>query len=422
MARVKPLSARQAANAKPPKGKDRDTIPDGNRLYLQVSNARNGDVTRSWLFKYQLDGKRHEMGLGSTESVSLKRARERASELGGLLAEGIDPLQRRKAAKAERLAKLAEEAKIVTFKECGERYLKVHSGRWKNAAHIKQWHSTLETYVYPIIGKLNVADITVVHVEKVLEPIWGEIPETASRVQKRIENILDYAKAKQYRSGENPARWRGHLKQLIGPAQKDVEHYAALPFLETQAFMTELRERNSTSGRALEFLVLTAARTNEVLGAQWSEIKGKEWVIPAGRMKGGVEHRCPLSDRAVEILSGMPHHGPYIFANGSRPMSNMALLQLLRGMRPGLTVHGFRSTFRDWAAERTNFPNHVAEKALAHKVADAVEAAYRRGELLAKRRQLMTAWADFCAKPPIEEAADSKVTSIHRKVAADALA
>jgi integrase len=221
---------------------------------------------------------------------------------------------------------------------------------------------------------------------------------------------LGYAIASRFRHGDNPARWRGHLKTLLGGAKKDVAHHAALPFLEAPAFVAELRERDSISARALEFAVLTAARTSEVLGARWSEIdpKHRVWTIPPGRMKAGVEHRIPLPDRAVEILSGLPHRGAHVFAGGANggALSNMALLELLRGLRPGLTVHGFRSTFRDWAAERTNYPNHVVEKALAHKILDAVEAAYRRGELFAKRANLMKAWAAFLAKPPPATGAD----------------
>lgn len=223
----------------------------------------------------------------------------------------------------------------------------------------------------------------------------------------KIENVLGYATASRFRHGDNPARWRGHLKTLLGGAPKEVEHHPALPFADAPAFMADLRARHSTSARALEFLILTAARTGEVIGARWSEInlKGKEWTVPAGRMKGGLEQRVPLCGRAVEILKALPYRGIHVFAHDNgHPMSNMAMLELLRGMNPGLTVHGFRSTFRDWAAERTNFPNHVVEKALAHKIPDKVEAAYRRGELFEKRAKLMKQWADFLAKPPVVDA------------------
>jgi integrase len=244
------------------------------------------------------------------------------------------------------------------------------------------------------------------HVIKALEPIWRRIPETASRLRARIESVLGYATVREFRFGDNPARWSGHLKELL-PARgklRPVKHHAALPYADVPAFMAELRDRQSTSARALEFTILTAVRTGETVGATWDEIdlKAKIWTIPAGRMKAKREHRVPLGERALKILQTLTHHRGYVFpasARAEQPLSDMAMLELVRGMRPGITVHGFRSTFRDWAAEMTAWPNHVVEMALAHSVGDAVEKAYRRGDLFEKRRKLMQAWSDFCARP-----------------------
>jgi integrase len=400
--RIARLKQKQIAHARPDKGRRAIMLADGGNLYLQATIGRNGSINRSWVFRFELDAKRHDMGLGPTHTLPLAHARARALELRQQIKAGIDPLDAKREAKAARLAAKAQQAKAVTFKQCAEMYLSVHADRWKNPKHRAQWQSTLKTYAFPVIGDLAVADIEESHLLKILQPIWKKIPETASRLRARIENVLGYATASKFRHGDNPARWRGHLKTLLGGAPKEVEHHAALPFLEAPDFMAELRKRDSTSARALEFLILTATRTKEVIGARWSEInlKGKEWTIPSGRMKAGVEHRVPLCDRAVEILKTLPHRGVHVFANGGgHSLSNMALLELLRGIRPGLTVHGFRSMFRDWCAERTNYPNHIAEKALAHKIPDKVEAAYRRGELFTKRTNMMKQWGAFLAKP-----------------------
>jgi integrase len=395
------LKQKQIEHARPAKGRRAIFIADGGNLYLQASIGKNGSINRSWVFRYELDHERHDMGLGPIHTLGLGDARERALELRQQIKLGIDPLESRREAKAARLANRARQAKAVTFKQCADMYLDVHADRWKNPKHRAQWRSTLESYAFPVIGDLAVTDIDESHLLKVLQPIWKRIPETASRLRARIENVLGYATASRFRHGDNPARWRGHLKTLLGGAQKGVEHHPALSFVDAPAFMSDLRQRPSVSARALEFLILTAARTNEVIGAQWSEInlKSKEWTVPAGRMKGGFEHRIPLSDRSVEILSKLPRRGGYVFAGpNGRPLSNMAMLNLLQGKRPDLTVHGFRSTFRDWAAERTNYPNHVVEMALAHTIDDKVEAAYRRGDLFGKRGSLMKQWGVFLAK------------------------
>jgi integrase len=380
-------------------------LADGGNLFLQVTSGSGGAINRSWVFRYEQDFKRHELGLGPLYSVSLAEARDKARSLRQQILEGIDPLEARRAVKRERLARKAEQAKAVTFRQCAGMYLAAHSDGWKNLKHAAQWRSTLETYAFPVLGDLAVADIDTAHVVKTVEPIWRKIPETASRLRARVESVLGYATVSGFRTGDNPARWRGHLAELL-PAKgkvRRVEHHAALPFAEIPQFMAELRDRDSTSARALEFTILTAARTGETIGAIWDEIdiKARTWTVPAGRMKAGKKHVVPLTDRAVEILDSLPHKGDYVFpgARKGEPLSNMAMLELVRGMRPGTTVHGLRSAFRDWAAERTNYPNHVVEMALAHAVGDKVEKAYRRGDLFEKRRRLMAEWDRYCAGP-----------------------
>jgi integrase len=400
MREIDKLTDAEVRNAKPDKGKFVKRLLDGAGLYLQATMSTAG-VNRNWIFRYELDGERHDLGLGPLHTVTLAHARRRAAELRLQILEGIDPAQERADLKAERLARKAERIKATTFKECAEAYYKIHHKTWTNDKHRKQWVSTMRDYVYPMIGSLNVADIETGAVEKVLAPIWDKIPETASRVQKRIEHVFNYAIAGKLRAGDNPAR-RELLKALLGKIQKDVEHHAALPFIETPAFMADLRARDSVSARALEFTILVSGRTGETIGATWDEfdLKRRLWIIPAERMKADREHRVPLSDRAVEILKAMPHRGAYVFTNGNKkPLSNMAMLELLRGMSPGHTVHGFRSTFRDWAAERTNYPEFIIEMALAHAVGDAVVKAYKRTDLFDRRIRLMKQWGDFLSKP-----------------------
>jgi integrase len=373
--------------------------PDGGGLYLQITPSGS----RSWLFRYSLHGKEHRVGLGSARDVPLKLARQLAAQARQLRATGVDPLAQKR---ERRTAHLIAEAKSVTFKECAESYITAHEAGWRNPKHRQQWRSTLDTYCFPAIGALPVQAIDTDLVIKVLEPIWRNKTETASRLRGRIESILDYAKARNYRNGENPARWRGHLDMLLARPAKIAphEHHAALSYNEVGSFMSDLRRRDSTSARCLEFLVLTAARTGEVIGATWNEVDlaARVWTIPANRMKGNREHRIPLSDRAVEIVRLMQQRreNDFIFA-GMRGggLSNMTLLAMLRVLGRNVTSHGFRSTFRDWAAEQTNFPREVAELALAHAIESKVEAAYRRGDLFEKRRRLMDAWSAFCSKP-----------------------
>lgn len=374
---------------------------DGLGLYLQVSMSG----TKSWLFRFMRDGKARKMGLGSLHTVSLKLARQKAQACRLKLDAGVDPIEERA---EEKQARKLEAAKAITFKEAAEKYIAAHKPTWKNAKHAEQWPATLKAYVYPVIGDLPVSKIDVALVLKVLEPIWAEKPETASRVRGRVESVLDWARARHLRSGDNPARWRGHLDKLLPAKSKvaKVKHHPALPYKEIGAFMVDLRKMEGVSPRALEFAILTATRTGETIGAKWHEIdqEHRTWVVPAERMKAGKEHRVPLSDRAIAILKNLPREddSEYVFIGDKKgkPLSNMALLMVLRRMERGdLTTHGFRSTFRDWAAETTAYANEMVEMALAHTVGDKVEAAYRRGDMMEKRRRLMKDWSDYCAQP-----------------------
>ena len=415
------LAQKQVINAKPPKGRSAVLVSDGGNLYLQCTLADDGSVRRSWVFRYEARGQRHELGLGPLYTVGLAEARERARSLRLQILDGIDPLEARRAAERERLQQKAAQAKVVTFRQCAEMYLDAHADRWKNPKHRTQWRSTLEAYIHPLLGDLDVNDIDESHLVKVLQPLWKRIPTTASRLRARIENVLGFAIASQFRrNNNNPARGHRHLNTLLGGAKKDVAHHAALPYLDAPAFMVELRRQSTLVARALEFTILTAARTGEVRGACWSEINLKtcEWIVPASRMKTGVEHRVPLCHRAVEILKALPQRWPHVFAGASgKPLADRAMLDLLQGMRPGATVHGFRSVFADWAHEgstRTH-ANHVIELSLAHAVGSAIEKAYRRGDMLEKRRRLMEDWGRFLASPL---PAGATVTPL-RKVAAD---
>jgi len=383
---------------------------DGDGLYLRVT----ADGAKNWVYRYMLAGRPRWMGLGSVALYGLAEARGKALDARRLRHEGIDPIEARRATRAQvRL----DAAKAMTFKQCAQAYIKAHRAGWRNIKHAAQWEATLATYAEPIIGALPVQAIDTALVLRVLEPIWETKPETAGRLRGRIEVILDRAKVLKQRDGENPARWRGHLDKLL-PARsrvRKVEHHAALPYNELPNFLTALREQEGIAARALEFTILTATRTGEILGATWAEIDllDKTWTIPAERMKAGKEHRISLSGRALAIVEEMQplrHAGDdsaFVFPGGKagQPLSNMAFLMLLRRMkRNDLTAHGFRSTFRDWAAERTDFPSEVVEMALAHAVGNKVEAAYRRGDLFDKRRKVMDAWAAYCARSvPIEQ-------------------
>jgi integrase len=392
MRNAKPLTAVAVAKLTKP---GRYAVGDG--AYLQI--AAGG--TRSWVFRYKRDGKARHMGLGPAGLLTLAEAREKARQARRALLDGVDPLE----AKAARLARTRlESAKGMTFRDCAERMVASHEAAWKNPKHRAQWKATLATYVYPIFGELPVGIVDTGLVLKVIEPLWSTKPETAGRVRGRIEAVLDWAKARGYRDGENPARWRGHLDKLLPNRRKvrRVKNHPAMPYTDIPAFMAELRNRTSVSARTLEFTILTASRTGETIGARWSEIDlvAHTWTIPAERMKAGKEHRVPLSERAVEILENLPRESEYVFMGGraGKPLSNMAMLELLRGMKPGsgYVPHGFRSTFRDFAAEMSSWPAEVAEAALAHALKSKVEAAYRRSDLFEQRRRLMNNWSSFC--------------------------
>ena len=375
---------------------------DGGGLWLQVRDAEK----RSWLFRYTVHGKPREMGLGAFPDFALAEAREAATAARKLLHTGVDPIEHRTAVRAAAKA----EAQVNTFRDVATKYIESHKAAWRNEVHINQWTATLTAYAYPEIGDVAVRAITTEAVMRVLDPIWRSKPETASRIRGRLESVLDYAKAQGWRTGENPARWRGHLDNLLPARSKvaTVTHHPALPWKDIAAFMTALADKPGTAALALKFVILTACRTGEAIGAQWQEVDltSAVWTVPAERMKAGREHRVPLSGPALDVLDRMKplatNPGDFVFPGEgkSKHLSNMALSVLLRRMgRQDITVHGFRSTFRDWASESTTYSREVAEKALAHSLKDKVEAAYRREDLLPKRAEMMADWATFCMTP-----------------------
>ncbi len=393
---------------------------DGGGLYLQVTASG----AKSWIFRYWIaerdaagelirdprtgkaKGRSREMGLGSFATVSLAEARDHALECRKLRENDIDPIDAREGARREAAL---ERAKSLEFKEAAEAYIGAHRVAWKNDKHAAQWRATLKTYAYPVLGDLPLQIIDTTLIMKVIEPLWSKKPETASRLRGRIESVLDWATVRGYRQGDNPARWRGHLDKLLPARSKvrKVKHHSALSYAELPVFLVKLREQDSVAARALEFTILTAARTSETIGAKHAEIdrKNKLWTVPTNRMKASKEHRVPLADRALAILDEIKEadgdQTNFVFPGrtSDQSLSNMAMLKVLERMgRSDLTVHGFRSTFRDWAAERTNFPNEVIEMALAHAIDYKTEAAYRRGDLLEKRRLLIRAWANYCAR------------------------
>jgi integrase len=363
---------------------------DGGGLYLSISP--NGG--RRWVFLYRWHGKPTEIGFGSARDVTLVRARELAGGARARLAEKINPKDARKATNG------------ATFGECADRVIEAMRPSWRNGKHAAQWEMTLREYAAPL-RRLPADKITTDDVLSVLKPLWNEKPETASRLRGRIERVLDAAKAQGLRSGENPARWRGHLDQLLPKRQRLTRgHHAAMSYTDVPAFMANLHARQATAALALEFAILTAARSGEVLGARWDEfdLDRAVWTLPAARMKAGREHRVPLQRRALKIVKALheTRDGEFVFAGqkSGKPLSVMALEMVLRRMKvDDVTVHGFRSAFRDWAAECTNFTNEVCEAALAHVIENKTEAAYRRGDLFDKRRKLMEAWATYCASP-----------------------
>lgn len=381
-----PLSARKVETAAPGRH------GDGRGLFLFVKPSG----ARSWVLRYQVQGRRRDLGLGAYPDVSLAMARDRAAEARRLIAEGGDPIAKKR------------QAKPKTFRDAALELIESRRSGWKNAKHAAQWTSTLEAYVFPKIGAVQVAKIETADVIATLTPIWAKKPETANRVRQRIEAVIDYTSALGIRSGDNPARWRGHLDHLLPKPTKvrAVKHHPALPHAEIADFMRELSERNGVAARALAFTILTAARSGETRGMIWGEVdlKAKVWTIPAQRMKTAKEHRVPLSNAAIALLGqrgeGVPDEA-LILGSEAKPgklISDMSMTAVLRRMeRLDITVHGFRSTFRDWAGETTGFPREVIEAALAHGIKNKAEAAYARSDLFDKRRRLMEAWAQVAA-------------------------
>ncbi|MBY0568169.1 MAG: tyrosine-type recombinase/integrase [Hyphomonadaceae bacterium] len=377
--------------------------PDGGGLFLQVSIGVDGEPRKSWVLRFRApDGKKREMGLGALGVVDLNRARIKADAARALVDEGKDPIEHRK---RQRAAAATVSQTAVTFKGGAERFLASHAESWKSPIHRQQWENTLRDYVYPVFGDVPIDMVDRDMVLRVIEPIWSKKNETASRVRARIERVLDWAKARGLREGENPAQWRGGLAHVL-PARKlvhKVRHHPALAYKEAPAFLEQLRQRRGLGARALEFAILTAVRTSEAREAIWGEIDLDEgvWTVPPARTKTGRENRVPLSLAAMEVLKPLKvaRQSDFVFPGQKKgkPLSNNTLLVTLKNMgRRDVTVHGFRSTFRDWAAEQTDFAGEVAEAALAHTIKNKVEAAYRRGDLFDKRRQLFEAWAAYC--------------------------
>jgi integrase len=408
-------------HAKPGKLK---LIPDGGGLYLQVTEGKGSDkgqINKSWLFRFKVDGRERRMGLGSLNAIGLSDAREAAERCRKLVTEGKDPIEVRN---AERAAGKVTKAKSITFEACATAYMAAHESGWRNAKHRQQWTNTLSTYAYPVIGKLPVDAIDTDKVMQILAPIWTTKNETASRVRGRIETILDWAKVKKHRSGDNPARWAGHLEYLLAARAKvhKVVNHPALPWEQMPEFMAQLRAVEGLAAKALEFTILTAARSGETRGLPWDgelDIPRKLWTVPPQRMKREREHRVPLTEPALAVVEYMRavRQNDYVFPGdkADEPLSDMALTEVIRRMnearaKAGLPLwvdpkqgnrevvpHGFRSSFDDWVGEDTDFPDWLADAALAHAKGDKVEAAYKRGDALAKRRKLMEAWAEHCA-------------------------
>lgn len=369
---------------------------------------------RSWILRTMIGNKRRVVGLGAYPEITVAKARDRARAIKEDIRHGIDPIAEK------RKARLGLNASM-TFAQAARSFFEIKQTEFRNKKHIQNWISSIESHVNPAIGRIPVNEIELPHVLAVLEPIWHEKTETATRIRQRIEAILSWATVAGYRKGDNPARWRGHLDSVLPKPTKlkKVKHFAALPWREMGSFMAELRKRDGMAARALEFIILTAARSGEARLATWVEIDldGKVWTIPAERMKAGKEHVVPLSDQAVMILEELPRlqDSPYVFfAARGGPLSDMSISAVCRRMNIAAVPHGFRSTFRDWCSESTNFPREVAEKALAHAIDSKTEAAYRRGDLLDKRRKLMQSWADYCDKA---KGLDSKVAPIRKKEA-----
>ena len=387
------LTALRVARAKKP-----GVYADGGSLYLRIAPGGS----RQWIFRYVVSGRLRDMGIGPAHTLTLAEARERATEARKLRLDGIDPIEHKRAKHA---ALRAADASTMSFRDCCEAYLREHDASWSSPKHRTQWRKTL-AQLYPVLGALPVAVIDTPLVLKVLRPLWEKTPVTAARVRGRIEAVLGWATVNRYRSGDNPARWNGLLEHALPKLSKvtKVEHHSAMKYDVVPEFLTRVRQDGSVAARALEFITLSAARSGEALGATWDEIDldARVWTVPGARMKAGKEHKIPLSDAAMAALRAMRsvRTSDYVFPGQrtGRPLRSGTVWKLAQSVA-GVSVHGLRSSFRDWAAERTNFQREVCEMALAHAIPNAVEAAYRRGDLFDKRRKLMDAWAEFCGKP-----------------------
>ncbi len=399
---ARPLSSRRVQSLK-----TRGFYCDGGGLYLQVSPTGS----KSWVFRYALASRKRDMGLGSLATFTLAEARERARKMRQLVADGIDPIDQRNATRGAA-------ATALSFRQCAERYVAAHEAGWRNGG--RAWLASLSTYALPVFGDVAVAAVDLPLVMQAIEPIWTAKPVTANNVRNRVEMVLDWAKVRGYRQGENPARWKGHLDTLLPHRKKvaPVVHRAALPYREVGQFMADLKRITDTSARVLEFQILTAARSGEVTGARWDEIDitARLWTIPGARMKAGKDHRVPLSPAALAVLERQVElrENEFVFSGrvAGQPINIDAPMRAIEklGRRGEITAHGFRSAFRDWAAEQTNFPREIAEASLAHMVGDGTERAYQRGDFLMKRRQIMEVWARYVGEP----AASAKVMNIRR--------
>jgi integrase len=383
---------------------------DGGGLYLRIADGGS----KQWIYRYVTNGRCRDMGIGPCHVLTLAEARERARNASKLRLDGLDPIAYKR---EQRSAAIVAAAKAMSFRQCAEGFIKDNEAEWTHLKHRQAWEMTLAKYVYPKLGELPVKMIDTTLVLDAIKPLWARVPETASRVRGRIEAVLGWATVHNYRTGDNPARWQNHLEQVLPARTKvaKIEHHAALPYAQAAGFMGKLRQDTSIMARCLEFITLTAARLGEAAGATWKEIdlEARTWTIPAKRMKAGKEHKVPLSPAAIALLKDMRaiRQSDYVFPGykQGRPLGHNAVWTVAkRAGGADITVHGLRSTFRDWAAERTNFPNEVVEMALAHAIPSAVEAAYRRGDLFEKRRRLMEAWAEFCGKP----AAGGKIVAL----------
>jgi integrase len=417
------LTAKRVERTTKP-GRYRDGLVKGLLLQISASDAtddRPATLRKSWVLRFELHGRERMMGLGSAADFSLKEARERARSARQLLADGIDPLATKRATLA---AAKAAAAKVLSFREAAQRYFDQHEAEWSNAVHRDQFLSSLRTYAFPFIGTTDVAVIDTSDVLRVLQPIWLTKTTTASRVRNRIESVLDWAVVSNHRPrGDNPARWRGHLDQVLAKPAKVApkQHHAALPYAELPAFLMDLRQREDVAAGALEFTILTAGRTREIIGAKWSEIdldNAMMWVVPAARMKMKHEHRVPLSPAAVALLRVLPREdgNDFVFVgpHAGLGLGGMSMSRLLHRMGHRETVHGFRSSFSDWAHEETSHANHTIEISLAHKVGTEVEQAYRRKDMFAKRVKLMADWSRYCTTKPVAKTKSDNVVALPR--------